>query len=154
LGGVNINVGRASEHAKVGEVRVTSCESLKGDDTIIFWPRAITNVEHGEERETLEVVGKVSKKEESFCTIREASPLSGEAPVRVGDSAFHGDLGWSADCGEGGVEKDRVTVDANASRLMPKWSDRSEDVGSWKGGIGLELKRNNNNGGSGVADNP
>ncbi len=99
----------------------------------------------------------MSKEKESFCIIRERAPLSLDARellVSVWDNAFHGDFGRPEYCVEGGAEEDRVIVDANASRLVPKCSDLSEDVGLCKGGIGLGLKRYNDNEGSGVAGSP
>ena len=36
LGGVNMNISRASKHTEVGEVMVTASESLIGDDTSTF----------------------------------------------------------------------------------------------------------------------
>ncbi len=84
----------------------------------------------------------MSKEEKRFCTIIESAPLSlvaGELPLSIEDNAFDGDLGRPADCGEGGAKEDRVIVDANASGLVPKLSNRSEEVNPGKGVSDLNL---------------
>jgi hypothetical protein len=63
-------------------------------------------------------------------------------------------VGRSADNSERGAEENRVVVNADAIRLVPKRSNRGEDFSPCKGCIGLEFQRHINYGGSGIAHRP
>ncbi len=50
--------GRATKDSKIGEVWVTPSEGGEGDDASSLGPRAIADVDHGVDGESLKAIGK------------------------------------------------------------------------------------------------
>ncbi len=70
----------------------------------------------------------------------------------VRNCSFHGVGGGAADGGEGRAEENEVVVDADPSGLVAERCDGGEDVGPGRGGIGLDFKKNGDDGNGCVTD--
>ncbi len=58
LRGVNVDKGRTAEDSKIGEIWVTSSERGEGDSASSLGPRAVTEVDHGDEGESPKAIRK------------------------------------------------------------------------------------------------
>ncbi len=88
-------------------------------------------------------VGNANGSEEGLGTIGMSAPLSfdsGKSPVSGRSIAFDGDVGRAPNIGKGKAEGDGAIVNTNASGLVAKCIDGSENVGPCGGGVGLILE--------------